>query len=152
MKKKRLISLFLMVIMTLAFTSSAFADVNMGSGDGTGWGDGTGDNVWSLHTENGTAIQAPEGLRITVYDAESGAKVFNTIDIVPPIKPCQNQAAYFVKGALKKEAILEWFNCKDFKCERTLCSSSSFDCADALLPTERFKSLFTSSSGLYSGA
>ena len=72
--------------------------------------------------------------------------------IVPPIKPCQNQAAYFVKGALKKEAILEWFNCKDFKCERTLCSSSSFDCADALLPTERFKSLFTSSSGLYSGA
>ena len=71
--------------------------------------------------------------------------------IVPPIKPCQNQAAYFVKGALKKEAILEWFNCKDFKCERTLCSSSSFDCADALLPTERFKSLFTSSSGLYSG-
>ena len=31
-----------MVIMTLAFTSSAFADVNMGSGDGTGWGDGTG--------------------------------------------------------------------------------------------------------------
>lgn len=81
MKKKRLISLFLMVIMTLAFTSGAFADVNMGSGDGTGWGDGTGDNVWSLLTESGTAIQAPEGLRITVYDAESGAKVFNTIDI-----------------------------------------------------------------------
>ena len=82
--------------MTLAFTSSAFADVNMGSGDGTGWGDGTGDNVWSLHTENGTAIQAPEGLRITVYDAESGAKVFNTIDITGnPNVSAVSQMRYF---------------------------------------------------------
>ncbi len=66
-------------------------------------------------------------------DKYNAQKIVQQEDIVPPIKPCQNQAAYFVKGALKKEAILEWFNCKDFKCERTLCSSSSFDCADALL-------------------
>ena len=81
---------------------------------------------------------------------------FNTVGdyvvIAPPIKPCQNQAAYLVKGALKKEQTLEGFSCKDFKCERTLCFNSSFVCEDALFPTERFKSLFTSSSGLYSGA
>lgn len=67
--------------MLFVLTSSAFADVNMGSDDGTGWGDGTGDNVWALRTESGAKISSPEGLRITVYDAESNTKVFNTIDI-----------------------------------------------------------------------
>ena len=73
-------------------------------------------------------------------------------DIVPPIKPCQNQAAYFVYGALKKEPILEGLICNDFKCERTLCSNSCFEFGVAFFPTERFRSLFTNSSGLYSGA
>lgn len=68
-------------IMLFVLTSSAFADVNMGSGDGTDWGDGTGDNVWAVRTESGAKVSSAEGLRITVYDAESSSKVYNTIDL-----------------------------------------------------------------------
>ena len=81
MKKKRLISLLMAAIMLFVLTSSAFADVNMGSGDGTDWGDGTGDNVWAVRTESGAKVSSAEGLRITVYDAESSSKVYNTIDL-----------------------------------------------------------------------
>ncbi len=78
---KRLIALFMAAIMTVLLTPTVFADVNLGSDDGTGWGTGTGDNVWAVHTESGLSIQEGEGLRVTVYDAESNSKVFNTIDI-----------------------------------------------------------------------
>ena len=81
MKKKRLISLLMMAIMLFVLTSSAFADVNFGSDDGTDWGDATADNVWAVRTESGVKVSSAEGLRITVYDAESNSKVYNTIDI-----------------------------------------------------------------------
>lgn len=54
-----------------------------------------------------------------------------------------------MKGALKKEQTLEGFSYKDFKCERTLCSNSSFDCEDALFPTERGSVIINRTENIY---
>lgn len=81
MKFKRLFTCVVLTIALFAFTTTVFADINMGSDDGTGFGSGSSNNFWGVYSETGLSIQEAEGLRITVYDAESGEKKFNTIDI-----------------------------------------------------------------------
>lgn len=82
MKLKKLIARFSAGIMALVVcTTNAFAGLNLGNDDGTGFSSGTDNNYWGVHTDSGTKLYDTEGLRVTVYDAETNSKVFNTIDI-----------------------------------------------------------------------
>ena len=82
MNIKKHITRILAAVTLFAFTSSAvLADINLGNEDGTDFQNGTGDNYWGVYTDSGLPIDDTEGLRVTVYDSESGEKQFNTIDI-----------------------------------------------------------------------
>lgn len=82
MNIKKHITRILAAVTFFAFTSSAvLADINLGNEDGTDFQNGTGDNYWGVYTDSGLPIDDTEGLRVTVYDSESGEKQFNTIDI-----------------------------------------------------------------------
>lgn len=82
MKFKKHLTRITAVILSCVFCSTnVFADLNLGNADGTGFSSGTANNYWGVHTDSGTSLNDTEGLRVTVYDAESNRKVFNTIDI-----------------------------------------------------------------------
>lgn len=69
-------------ILTLSLISTnAFAGINLGNDDGTNFKGGTSNNYWGVYTDGGIPLNDTEGLRVTVYDAQSNNKVFNTIDI-----------------------------------------------------------------------
>ncbi len=89
MKYKNIALRFIAALMAFIFTATtAFADVNMGSELGDGFKDGTSDNVWGVDLNDGTPMHVngyndfrTEGLRVTVYNADTNQKVSNTIDI-----------------------------------------------------------------------
>ncbi len=89
MKYKKIALQFIAALMAFVFTTTnAFADVNMGSELGDGFKDGTSDNVWGVDLDDGTPMHVngyndfrTEGLRVTVYNADTNQKVSNTIDI-----------------------------------------------------------------------
>lgn len=68
--------------MLLTFSSAtAFAGLNLGNDDGTNFKVGTSNNYWGVYTDSGIPLNDTEGLRVTVYNAKTNDKVFNTIDI-----------------------------------------------------------------------
>lgn len=68
--------------MLLTFSSAtAFAGLNLGNDDGTNFKGGTSNNYWGVYTDSGIPLNDTEGLRVTVYNAKTNDKVFNTIDI-----------------------------------------------------------------------
>lgn len=82
MKHNRIIARFVSVLLLLAFSSTtAFAGLNLGNQNGTGFQGGTSNNYWGVYTDGGIPLNDTEGLRVTVYDAKTNSKVFNTIDI-----------------------------------------------------------------------
>ncbi|MGN1341159.1 MAG: hypothetical protein ACI4WS_12775, partial [Oscillospiraceae bacterium] len=82
MKFKKLCSRITALVMLLSFiTTTAFADINLGNDDGTGFSSGTDNNYWGVYTDSGTKLYDTEGVRVTIYNAETNSKVFNTIDI-----------------------------------------------------------------------
>lgn len=82
MKHNRIIARFVSVLLLLAFSSTtAFAGLNLGNQNGTGFQGGTSNNYWGVYTDGGLPLNDTEGLRVTVYNAQTNAKVFNTIDI-----------------------------------------------------------------------
>ena len=100
MKLKKAITRLTALFMLLSFSSTtAFAGLNLGNDDGTGFSSGTSNNYWGVHTDSGISLNDTEGLRVTVYDATSNNKVFNTIDISgnPNISAVSNMY-YFADG------------------------------------------------------
>lgn len=82
LKHNRIIARFVSVLLLLAFSSTtAFAGLNLGNQNGTGFQGGTSNNYWGVYTDGGLPLNDTEGLRVTVYNAQTNAKVFNTIDI-----------------------------------------------------------------------
>lgn len=82
MTKKQIITRVTAFAILFSFsTTHVFADINLGNQDGTGFSSGTSNNYWGIHTDSGTSLNETEGLRVTIYDAETNKKVFNTIDI-----------------------------------------------------------------------
>ena len=82
MTKKRIIKRISAFALLFSFsTTHVFAGINLGNQDGTGFSSGTSNNYWGVHTDSGTSLNETEGLRVTIYDAETNKKVFNTIDI-----------------------------------------------------------------------
>ena len=82
MTKKQIITRVTAFAILVSFsTTHVFADINLGNQDGTGFSSGTSNNYWGVHTDSGTSLNETEGLRVTIYDAETNNKVFNTIDI-----------------------------------------------------------------------
>ena len=82
MTKKRIIKSITAFALLFSFsTTHVFAGINLGNQDGTGFSSGTSNNYWGVHTDSGTSLNETEGLRVTIYDAETNKKVFNTIDI-----------------------------------------------------------------------
>ena len=82
MTKKQIITRVTAFAILFSFsTTHVFADINLGNQDGTGFSSGTSNNYWGVHTDSGTSLNETEGLRVTIYDAETNKKVFNTIDI-----------------------------------------------------------------------
>lgn len=82
MTKKRIIKRISAFALLFSFsTTHVFADLNFGNQDGTGFSSGTSNNYWGVHTDSGTSLYDTEGLRVTIYDAETNSKVFNTIDL-----------------------------------------------------------------------
>ena len=82
MTKKQIITRVTAFAILFSFsTTHVFADINLGNQDGTGFSSGTSNNYWGIHTDSGTSLNETEGLRVTIYDAETNNKVFNTIDI-----------------------------------------------------------------------
>ena len=82
MTKKRIIKSITAFALLFSFsTTHVFARINLGNQDGTGFSSGTSNNYWGVHTDSGTSLNETEGLRVTIYDAETNKKVFNTIDI-----------------------------------------------------------------------
>lgn len=81
MRLKKIILCITAMLTLFAFSTTAFADLNLGSDDGTGFGQGTTDNGWAIKRNNGTFIYDGEGLRVTVCDSQTNTKVSNTIDI-----------------------------------------------------------------------
>ena len=79
--KKHLTRIATVILACIFCSTNVFADLNLGNADGTGFSSGTANNYWGVHTDSGTSLNDTEGLRVTVYDAESNRKVFNTIDI-----------------------------------------------------------------------
>ena len=55
--------------------------MNLGNDDGTNFKGGTSNNYWGVYTDGGIPLNDTEGLRVTVYNSQTNAKVFNTIDI-----------------------------------------------------------------------
>ena len=82
MTKKQIITRVTAFAILFSFsTTHVFADINLGNQDGTGFSSGTSNNYWGIHTDSGTSLNETEDLRVTIYDAETNNKVFNTIDI-----------------------------------------------------------------------
>lgn len=87
MKLKQKITAALLAVSTFILcTADAFAGVNFGNGDGSDFRHGTEDNGWLLKKDNGSNVYDDyshdlEGLRLTVYDAETQTKVYRTIDV-----------------------------------------------------------------------
>lgn len=82
MTKKQIIKSITAFALLFSFsTTYVFAGINLGNQDGTGFSSGTSNNYWGVHTDSGTSLNETEGLRVTIYDAETNKKVFNTIDI-----------------------------------------------------------------------
>ena len=82
MTKKQIIKSVTAFALLFSFsTTHVFAGINLGNQDGTGFSSGTSNNYWGVHTDSGTSLNETEGLRVTIYDAETNKKVFNTIDI-----------------------------------------------------------------------
>lgn len=81
-KLKRMVTRLVASILVFAFSSTtAFAGLNLGNDDGTIFKGGTSNNYWGVYTDGGVPLNDTEGLRVTIYDAKTNAKVFNTIDI-----------------------------------------------------------------------
>lgn len=81
-KLKRMVTRLVASILVFAFSSTtAFAGLNLGNDDGTNFKGGTSNNYWGVYTDGGVPLNDTEGLRVTIYDAKTNAKVFNTIDI-----------------------------------------------------------------------
>ena len=79
MKLKRIIIRLTSILLLLAFSSTtAFAGLNLGNQNGTGFQGGTSNNYWGVYTDGGLPLNDTEGLRVTVYNAQTNAKVFNT--------------------------------------------------------------------------
>lgn len=82
LKLKRIIIRLTSILLLFAFNSTtAFAGMNLGNDDGTNFKGGTSNNYWGVYTDGGVPLNDTEGLRVTIYDAKTNAKVFNTIDI-----------------------------------------------------------------------
>ncbi len=82
MKLKRIIIRLTSILLLFAFNSTtAFAGMNLGNDDGTNFKGGTSNNYWGVYTDGGIPLNDTEGLRVTVYNSQTNAKVFNTIDI-----------------------------------------------------------------------
>lgn len=82
MKHKRIIIRLTSILLLFAFNSTtAFAGMNLGNDDGTNFKGGTSNNYWGVYTDGGIPLNDTEGLRVTVYNSQTNAKVFNTIDI-----------------------------------------------------------------------
>lgn len=82
MKLKRILTRLATLLLVWAFSSTtAFAGLNLGNDDGTNFKGGTSNNYWGVYTDSGIPLNDTEGLRVTVYDAKTSSKVFNTIDI-----------------------------------------------------------------------
>ena len=82
MKLKRIIIRLTSILLLFAFNSTtAFAGMNLGNDDGTNFKGGTSNNYWGVYTDSGIPLNDTEGLRVTVYNSQTNAKVFNTIDI-----------------------------------------------------------------------
>ena len=82
MKNKHIVAKIIASILTFSFISTnAFAGINLGNDDGTNFKGGTSNNYWGVYTDGGIPLNDTEGLRVTVYDAKSNSKEFNTIDI-----------------------------------------------------------------------
>ena len=82
MKLKRMVTRLVASILVFAFSSTtAFAGLNLGNDDGTNFKGGTSNNYWGVYTDGGVPLNDTEGLRVTIYDAKTNVKVFNTIDI-----------------------------------------------------------------------
>lgn len=82
MNFKKIIIRLTSILLLFAFSSTtAFAGLNLGNQDGTGFQGGTSNNYWGVYTDGGLPLNDTEGLRVTVYNAQTNAKVFNTIDI-----------------------------------------------------------------------
>lgn len=81
-KLKRMVTRLVASILVFAFSSTtAFAGLNLGNDDGINFKGGTSNNYWGVYTDGGVPLNDTEGLRVTIYDAKTNVKVFNTIDI-----------------------------------------------------------------------
>lgn len=79
-KLKRMVTRLVASILVFAFSSTtAFAGLNLGNDDGTNFKGGTSNNYWGVYTDGGVPLNDTEGLRVTIYDAKTNVKVFNTI-------------------------------------------------------------------------
>lgn len=82
MKLKKLVLRLTAILLILSFSSTtAFAGLNLGNDDGTNFKGGTSNNYWGVYTDGGIPLNDTEGLRVTVYNAKTNDKAFNTIDI-----------------------------------------------------------------------
>lgn len=82
MKLNRILTKLVASLLVLTFSSTtAFAGLNLGNDDGTNFKGGTSNNYWGVYTDGGLPLNDTEGLRVTVYNSQTNAKVFNTIDI-----------------------------------------------------------------------
>ena len=101
MNIKKHITCIIAAVTLFAFTSSSvLADINLGNEDGTGFAGGTANNYWGVYTDSGLHLNETEGLRVTVYNANTNAKVFNTIDITGnPNIAAASSLRYFSDGS-----------------------------------------------------
>lgn len=98
--KKKVICFLACILMFINLTISAFGELNIGNDDGTDFGHGTDDNYWGVHTDSGLPLYDTEGLRVTIYDAGTNEKVFNTIDITGnPNISAVSEIYYFADGS-----------------------------------------------------
>lgn len=81
MKYKKILCILAAIAMLMC-TTTAYADTNWNSGDSSSLTQAlNGDNIWLVYDKDNNKVGEAEGLRVTVYDAESDTKVFKTIDI-----------------------------------------------------------------------
>lgn len=99
-KLKRIVTRLAASILVFAFSSTtAFAGLNLGNDDGTNFKGGTSNNYWGVYTDSGIPLNDTEGLRVTVYDAKTSSKVFNTIDITGNANiAATSNISYFADG------------------------------------------------------
>ena len=82
LKLKKIVLRLTAILLILSFSSTtAFAGLNLGNDDGTNFKGGTSNNYWGVYTDGGIPLNDTEGLRVTVYNAKTNDKAFNTIDI-----------------------------------------------------------------------